>query len=200
MEVAPGGSGGDQVSAPRRVRLNLVLYVLVLVVAAVAVVVAVAVVDDVRSDPAPLTLPADEEVAPVALEESDEDEQERLAAVLEAASSEVSAFLNIDYRDPDASFDAVLAGASGAFRTQFEKSTKDLDESLTKSRSVQESEVVWSGIVAADGDSATVSIAASGTVRNTYTKNKAEARNYRLQLELVLQDGSWLTRDLQFVG
>jgi Mce-associated membrane protein len=187
-------------SEPRRVRLNLILYVLVLAAAAVAVVVGVAVVDDVRDDPTPSSLPADGAVRPVALAESADEEQERIAAVIESASTEVLALLNVRYDDPETSFDAVLAGATGAFRTQFEKSTKDLDEKLAESESVQESEVLWTGIVAADPDSATVNVAASGTVSNTFTEGKAEARNYRLQLELVLTDGAWLTRDLQFVG
>jgi len=197
VEVAPGRSGGEQVS---RVRLNLVLYVVALLAAAVAVVVGVEVAGDLREDPAPASLPAGGSVRAVALDESDEEEQERLGAVVEAASAEVTAFLNISYQDPQASFDQVLAGATGAFRTQFEKSTADLGETLAKSESVQESEILWTGIVAADGDSATVNVAASGTVTNTFTEGKAEARNYRLQLELVLTDGAWLTRDLQFIG
>lgn len=200
MEVAPGGPGGQQVSGARRARLNLALYVLVLVVAAVAVVVGVAVVRDVREDPAPSTLPADDTVTPVALDQADEEEQERLAAVIAAADAQVTAFLNIDYRSPQEAFDRVIEGATGAFRSQFEKSTKDLAKELVKARSVQESEVLWTGVVAADADSATVSAAASGTVSNTLTKNKPAARNYRLQLELVRQDGVWLTRDLQFVS
>lgn len=200
MEVASGGPGGQQVSGERRTRLNLVLYVLVLAVAAVAVVVGVAVVDEVRDDPTPSSLPADDAVTPVALQESDEEEQERLAAVVDAATVQVTAFLNLDHRKPQESFDQVIAGSTGAFRSQFEKSTKDLAEQLSKAKSVQESEVLWTGVVAADADSATVSVAASGTVRNTYTEGKDAARNYRLQLELVQQDGAWLTRDLQFVG
>lgn len=197
MEVAPGGPGGQQVT---RVRLNLVLYVLVLVVAAVAVVVAVAVVGDLRDDDAPAALPVEGDVRPVALAEGADDEQERLAAVIDSASTEVEALLNVRYDDPQASFDQVLAGATGEFRTQFSKSTENLHESLTKSKAIQESEVLWAGIVAADADSATVNVAASGTVANTMTDNKPSARNYRLQLELVLTDGTWLTRDLQFVG
>jgi Mce-associated membrane protein len=188
------------VSGPGRVRLNLALYVLVLAVAAVAVVVGVAVVKDVREDPAPSSLPVDDAITPVALEEAEPEEQDRLGEVVEAATTQVTAFLNLDYRDPQASFDQVVAGSTGAFRTQFEKSTKDLAQELTKAKSVQESEVLWTGVVAADDDSATVTVAASGTVRNTSTRGKDAARNYRLQLELVNQDGTWLTRDLQFVA
>ncbi|SDD03409.1 Mce-associated membrane protein [Nocardioides lianchengensis] len=204
MEVAPGGSGGQQVSGPengsKRVRLNLLLYVVVLVVAAAAVVVGVSVVDRLRDDPAPSSLPGEQDVQAVALDESDDEEQERLAAVVEAATAESNALLNITHEDPQASFDAVLAGATGEFRDQFEKAVSAVSKSLKENRSVQESDVVWTGVVAADADSATVAVAASGTVTNKLLEGKQDARNYRLQLELVLEDGAWLTRDLQFVG
>ena len=109
--MAPGGSGGQQVSDPRRVRLNLVLYVLVLVAGAAAVFLAVAVVDEVREDPAPSSLPPDAAVQAVALDEADDEEQERLAAVVESASAEVGALLNVRY-DDETSVDAVLTGAT----------------------------------------------------------------------------------------
>lgn len=199
MEVAPGRPGGQQVSDSRRVRLNLVLYVLVLVVAAVAVVVGVAVVGDLRDDDIPSSLPVEGEVSPVALEVAPDDEQERLAAVLDAASTEVEALLNTSYENLQPSFDAVLAGATGAFREQFEKSSESLVETMQQTQAVQESDVLWAGVVAADADSATVNVAASGTVANKLTESKPVARNYRLQLELVLEGDAWLTRDLQFV-
>lgn len=198
MEMAPGRSGGEQVSAPGRVRLNLLLYVVALVAAAAAVVAGVSVVDRVRADPTPASLPSDGAVQAVALEESDDDEQQRLAAVVESATAEVEALLNVRY-DQEESVEAVLTGATGEFRDQYQKATKGLLELMKKQESIQESEVVWTGVVAADADSATVAVAASGTVANKATEGKPTARNYRLQLELVRDDGAWLTRDLQFV-
>ncbi len=198
MEVAPGRPGGQQVSESRRVRLNLLLYVLALVAGVAVVVVGVSVVDRVRDDPAPSSLPADGAVQAVALEESDDEEQQRLAAVVESASAEVEALLNVRY-DEEKSVAAVLSGATGEFREQYEKATEGLLELMKKQESIQESEVVWTGVVAADADSATVAVAASGTVANKATKGEPTARNYRVQLELVLEDGAWLTRDLQFV-
>ncbi|WP_244927791.1 hypothetical protein [Nocardioides sp. W7] len=185
-------------SESRRVRLNLLLYVLALVAGVAVVVVGVSVVDRVRDDPAPSSLPADGAVQAVALEESDDEEQQRLAAVVESASAEVEALLNVRY-DEEKSVAAVLSGATGEFREQYEKATEGLLELMKKQESIQESEVVWTGVVAADADSATVAVAASGTVANKATKGEPTARNYRVQLELVLEDGAWLTRDLQFV-
>lgn len=206
MEVAPGGSGGQQVSGPtgaddaRRVRLNLVLYVVALLAAAVTVVVAVAVVGEVRDDPSP-ALPGDDTVEPVALEEAESEEQERLAAVITSARDQVDAFMNIRYDDVQATFDAVLAGATGAFQDQYRSASGDLAAEMRKQRSVQESEVLWTGIVAADPDSATVAAAVSSTVSNKSLGDKPSPRTYRLVLELVLEDdGVWRTRDMQFVA
>ena len=83
--------------------------------------------------------------------------------------------------------DVLAAATSGALRE------------LATNRSVMDGTVVWAGVVDVDGDSATVIAATSGTVANVRTDGKAVARNYRLLLDLVLQDGQWLTRDLQFV-
>ena len=60
--------------------------------------------------------------------------------------------------------------------------------------------VLWAGVVDVDKDSATVLAATTGTVANNSTQNKPIVRNFRLQLELVYEDGKWLTRDLQFVS
>lgn len=61
------------------------------------------------------------------------------------------------------------------------------------------STVVWTGLVAGDDDSATVIVATSGTVKNKTTKFAEESVNYRIQVQLVSDDGTWLANDLQFV-
>ena len=55
-----------------------------------------------------------------------------------------------------------------------------------------EGEVLWAGVVDVDQDSATVIAATSGTVANQQTDNQPVARNFRLRLDLVLEDGQWL--------
>ena len=59
---------------------------------------------------------------------------------------------------------------------------------------------MWAGVVSLDEDSARVIAATTGTVANTGTDNKPVARNFRLQLDLELVDGEWLTSNLEFVG
>lgn len=176
-----------------RARLNLLLYVVVMVATALLVVAAVKALGD---DSAPTALPVK---GVVELDEASSSEQQRYADVLESASSEATAFVNIRYDDAQASIDAVMEGATGAFREQYAKSTEGVIKILQDNKSIMSGEVLWSGVVAQDPDSATVIVATSGTVQNTQTDNKPVARFFRLQLQLVSEKGRWLTSDLQFV-
>lgn len=122
------------------------------------------------------------------------------AAVLQAATEEVLAFVNVDHQDLEASTEAVLAGATGDFREQYRKTLSSLRRLMRRNESVMTGEILSAGVVAADQDDATVLVATKGTVSNVSTDGKETARNLRLQLELTWVDGAWLTRDLQFVG
>ncbi len=176
-----------------RVRLNVLLYVVVMVAAALVVVAAVT---TLRDDAAPATLPV---TGVVELDEASDAEQQRNADILDSASTEATAFVNIRYDDAQASIDKVMEGATGAFRDQYAKSTDGVIEILQENQSIMTGEVLWTGVVAQDQDSATVIVATSGTVQNKQTGNKPVARYFRLQLELVSEKGRWLTSDLQFV-
>ncbi|HET8960349.1 hypothetical protein [Nocardioides sp.] len=127
-------------------------------------------------------------------------EQERYGEVLEAASDEAEAFINIRYDDAQASVDKVAEGATGEFKKQYSSSTEGVLQVLKQEKSVMEGEVLWAGVVDVDQDSATVIAATSGTVANRQTQNQPVARNFRLRLDLVRENGRWLTNDLQFVG
>ncbi len=177
-----------------RVVLNVALYVVVMVAAALLVVAVVRLGDD---DSAPTSLPVK---GVVALEAAPDTEQDRYSDILASASKEADAFVNIRYDDAQASIDAVMAGATGDFRDQYAKSTDGVIKVLQDNKSVMTGEVLWTGVVAQDPDSATVIVATSGTVQNTQTENKPVARYFRLQLQLVSEKGKWLTSDLQFVA
>ncbi len=101
-----------------RVRLNVLLYVVVMVAAALLVVAAVT---TLRDDDTPTTLPVK---GVVELDEASGREQQRYADILDSASTEATAFVNIRYDDAQASIDAVMEGATGAFRDQYAKSTE----------------------------------------------------------------------------
>lgn len=184
MEVAAGRAGGPAVSPDpgSRVRLNIALYVVVLLLGCAAVVGGV------------MSWRTHQDRAETA------SQQERYGDVLAAATTEAEAFINIRYDDAQASIDAVAEGATGEFREQYDSSAEGVIEVLEQNRSVMEGEVLWAGVVDLDQDSATVIAATTGTVANKQTDNEPVERNFRLQLELVLEDGRWLTRDLQFVS
>ena len=121
-------------------------------------------------------------------------------AVLEAASAEAIAFINIDYRDMETSIETVRKNATGEFAKQYDKSLESLRKLMTRNQSVMEGQVLAAGVVNADQDSARVLVATKGTVQNTSTSGEKSERNLRLQIDLEYVDGAWLTSDLQFVG
>ena len=127
-------------------------------------------------------------------------EQERYGDVLASARTETEAFINIDYRNAQESIDAVAAGATGEFKDQYTQSVDSVIEVLEQNQSVMDGEVVWAGVVSLDNDSARVIAATTGTVANTTTDNEPVQRNFRLQLDLELVKGAWLTSNLEFVG
>lgn len=208
MEVDAGGSGGEPVTSQSptsegsRLSLNVTLWIVVVLTGALAITGAVWIW--MKDDPASASSSsrAGEELGDArveALPAADDAEQERTAAVIDSATKMSNAFLNLDYQDVDASTEAVLSLAPGQLRVQYQQSSEGLAKVATRAKSVQTGEVVWSGVVASDEDSATVIVASSGTVSNKTTDFKAVPRNYRLQLDLAFEDERWLTRDLQFV-
>ena len=124
---------------------------------------------------------------------------ERYGAVQKAASDEVTALLNIDYRNPQDTIDKVKAGATPDFADQLDSATDGLVRLTTEAKSVMTAEVLWAGVVDVDPDSASVIVATTGTVTNTQTGEAAAARNFRIKVDLVRQHGHWLTSKLDFV-
>ncbi len=206
MEVAVGGSGGEQVTDERsRVRLNVVLYAATVICGCVALLLLYIHVStsDNEVNGTDVVPGAGQDVGRGTIEAvrlADDAEQERTAAQLEAATKMVTAFVNFDYQEPQSTIEAVKSMATGTFLSQYSEGAKDLEKLATEAQSDMDAEVVWAGLVAGDDDTATAIIATSGTVRNKTTDFQPEARNYRIQLELVLEDGRWLTKDLQYVA
>lgn len=209
MEVAVGRSGGESVTREltdeerSRIRLNIGLYAATVLLGCLAIFllfVHVSGSDEVNgTDVAP---GVGQDVGRGIVQEvklADEAEQERVAAQIEAATEMVTAFVNFDYKDPDATVTAVRERSTGTFLEQYSKGATDLKKLATEAQSTMVARVVWSGLVAGDDDSATVIVATSGNVTNKTTDFKEEARNYRIQVQLVLEDGAWLANDLQYV-
>ena len=126
--------------------------------------------------------------------------QERYGAVLAAADTEVTAFVNMRYDRASESVDAVAKGATGDFRDHYVRSAARVIRVLERNLSLMTGRVVWSGVSDVSGDRATVSVATTGTVSNTRTHGSDEARRFRFRVALVRVGGRWLTSDIEFVG
>ncbi|MCX6401299.1 MAG: hypothetical protein NTX33_15385 [Propionibacteriales bacterium] len=203
MEVAVGRSGGESVTREgpdeerSRIRLNIGLYSATVLLGCLAIFLLF------------VHLRGSDEETDVGLDvgrgivqevkAADDDQQERVADQIEAATDMVTAFVNFDYRDPAATIDAVRERSTGTFLEQYSKGATDLKKLATEAQSTMVARVVWAGLVAGDGDTATVIVATSGQVTNKTTEFKEEARNYRIQVQLVRENDKWLTNDLQYV-
>lgn len=119
--------------------------------------------------------------------------------ILAAARQRAVNFTTLDYRYLDRDLGRVLKGATGKFRKEFAAGTDNLREIVTANQAVSRGEVLEAGIVSSDEDSARVLVVADSTVTNT-ASTQPEKRHYRLQLDLVRRDGTWLVSDLEFVG
>lgn len=126
-------------------------------------------------------------------------DEARREAVLRAARQEAVNFTTIDYRHLERDFGRVLEGATGEFEKEFSSGRGELEELLRKNETVSEGEVLEAGIVNADDDSAKVLVVVDSEVRNT-GEPQGTVRHYRMQMDLVYEDGSWRTSSMAFVG
>ena len=129
----------------------------------------------------------------------DEDLSAAQREVARAARTEAIAFLTVDHEDMDPLVDAVLAGATGDFAEQYAAQRDMLVSEAVRTEATSTGEVVALGVGDLDDDSATVLVAANSTVTNTNTGAEGQVRYYRLRLDLVREDGRWLTSAVRFV-
>jgi Mce-associated membrane protein len=151
-----------------------------LVVVLVALLVAIGLVVSSRDDADPALTSAQREVA-------------------EAARAEAMAFLTVDHEDMDPLIDAVLAGATGDFAEDYAAQRDTLVDEAVRNRATSTGEVVSLGVGDLDEDTATVLVAANSTVTNRSTDGEPQVRYFRMRLDLVREDGRWLTSDIEFV-
>jgi Mce-associated membrane protein len=126
-------------------------------------------------------------------------EADRQQDVLAAARQSALNFTSLDYRHYDRDSKNVLKGATGDFKKQFASQTGELTKLVAANKSVSQGQVLEAGIVRSDETSARVLVVADSKVTNTAAP-EGQARTYRLQLDLVLERGRWLTSDVEFVG
>ncbi len=122
------------------------------------------------------------------------------ADVTKAARAETLAFLTVDYKNMDPLIEKVLAGATGAFKSQYQRAKPTLKATAQQGESTATGKVREVGIGDITGESAVVFVAADGEVKNKNSKGKAEPRAYRFKLTMVREGDKWLTSDLQILG
>jgi Mce-associated membrane protein len=127
------------------------------------------------------------------------EEDRRHQDILAAARQSALNLTSLDYRHYDRDSENVLNGATGDFKKQFEAQTKQLTKIVADNKSVSEGQILDAGIARADERTARVLVVADSKVTNTAAP-EGTPRNYRLQLDLVLEDGQWLTSNVEFVG
>jgi Mce-associated membrane protein len=125
---------------------------------------------------------------------------EQYGAVLAAADTEATAFVNLRYDQAAQGIQAVADGATGDFRAHYVRSARHLASAMQRQRSTLTGHVVSSGVVDLVPDRATVIVATSGTVSNRRTGGHEVPRHFRLRLTLLREGGRWLTSDIAFVG
>ena len=120
--------------------------------------------------------------------------------VSRAATAEVQAFLGIDHEKVDEQAQTVLDGATGDFKEQHAAELDSLKQSARDQRSTAVATVLEVGISDIDPTAATVLVAANTEVTSKSTDGEARTVPWRIQLDMVKEDGRWLTSGLQFVG
>jgi Mce-associated membrane protein len=169
--VAPAGT------ARQLTRATALLLVVLLLALAAAVVAAVSVnarLQDLRAD------------------------ERRRQDILQAARQQGVNFTTLDYRSIDEDLDRVLASSTGTFRDEFQAGSQEVTDLVVANQTVSTGEVLEAGIVTADRDSARVLVVADSAVTNA-SDQELPTRHYRMQIDLVLQRGRWLTSGLDFV-
>jgi Mce-associated membrane protein len=128
--------------------------------------------------------------------------QQAAGARNEAAAAARQAILNFTEIDPkalDAGLDRVTAGATGDFKAEYSRDRATLRKAYADNKLQARGEVLDSGVVAADRDSATVLLAVDQTVRRG-AAGQPQLRHYRIQVEMARERGRWLVASLAFVS
>jgi hypothetical protein len=121
-------------------------------------------------------------------------------APLAAARGEAVALTTISYQTAARDVGRVLAGATGALRTQFAAEARQLPATLAKTKSVSRGTVLSSALSSLNGDRAQVLVAVDATVSGTDTAKTGVLKHYRMVVTLQQISGTWLASDVAFAG
>lgn len=128
-----------------------------------------------------------------------EDRDDARREAVAAASTEVLGLITISSTTSDDDIAALLAGATAEFREELQSQADRLRGELKKNDVKATGSIVSAALSSFTDESATVIVAATGTVDNRQTATP-EPRNYRLQVKLVKKGEEWLVSGLEFVA
>ncbi len=113
-----------------------------------------------------------------------------------AASSFATALLTYDYHHVDRDFGVVVDHATGTFKANFAKTSKDLKALITKYQVVSTGKVDATGVADATPDKATVVVFADQTGRSSQSTTPHIDRT-RLRLTLTHSGSGWLVERVE---
>lgn len=118
-----------------------------------------------------------------------------------AARGTVVDFLTISASSVDKDLRAVLDGATGEFKKQYEGGMSEVRTAVTENKVSSTGRVLRSGVVSGDADSAVVLVAVDARIKNVRTPEGRKA-HYRVQVDMVYDNEQerWLVSRLEFVG
>ena len=93
----------------------------------------------------------------------------------------------------------MLDNATGGFKSDFAQRSKDLKKVLTDNQVIASGQVIDAALVRSDEQTATALVVVDSAVKNKAAP-AGRSNTYRMQLDLELHAGRWLTSALQFVG
>ncbi|MDP9182722.1 MAG: hypothetical protein M3P04_08115 [Actinomycetota bacterium] len=120
-------------------------------------------------------------------------------SALAAARQQIVNLDSLSHTTIDADLKRVIEGATGTFKDQFTRAQGDLKSLVVQRKSVSTGTVLYSGVVRADKDTASVLVAVDRTVKDSSDSTGAVAHD-RWRVDLERHGGRWLVADLQPVA
>jgi Mce-associated membrane protein len=105
-------------------------------------------------------------------------------------------FTSFDYRHLDAEFVATSKRATPAFAKTYLAQSKSVASIITKAKAVSTSQVVATGLKSSSATNAVVLVAINDVTKNTQSP-KGTTQYFRMEVDLVRQNGQWLASQVQ---
>ena len=119
--------------------------------------------------------------------------------VTQVASDKILELTNLKPGNAAKARETLLDGVTDGFRADFAEQVADFTSTIRRQKVTSTGRIVSIAVDTVNDDSASVLVAASGSVANRRA-SKPEARHYRLRVDLLEVGGHWLVNGLEFVS